>query len=117
MYADIHKKVVGLFAQVTDEGKLKYSQTMREHAATMWSFVATKESREQGYLKFNVDKSRLQNSRPFIMNIDYSLSRIFFNADTAEPSGPGGTGSASSPAANRLAAKKTKDDMMPDLTE
>ena len=117
VYADIHKKVVGLFAQVTDEGKLKYSQTMREHAATMWSFVATKESREQGYLKFNVDKSRLQNSRPFIMNIDYSLSRIFFNADTAEPSGPGGTGSASSPAANRLAAKKTKDDMMPDLTE
>ena len=108
VYADIHKKVVALFAQVSDEGKLKYSQTMREHAATMWSFVATKESREQGFLKYNVDKARLQDSRPFVMGIDYSLSRIYYNGDTTETEAP----TSASPK-----NKKTKDDMMPDLTD
>ena len=112
VYADIHKKVVGLFAQVSDEGKLKYSQTMREHAATMWSFVANKESREQGFLKYNVDKARLQDSRSFVMGIDYSLSRIYYNGDTSEPETSTGNGPSS---ANKN--KKTKDDMMPDLTD
>lgn len=109
VYADIHKKVVALFAQVSDEGKLKYSQTMREHAATMWSFVATKESREQGFLKYNVDKARLQDSRPFVMGIDYSLSRIFYNGDTAPESQEQEKSNSKS--------KKSKEDMMPDLTD
>jgi hypothetical protein len=113
IYADIHKKVVVLFAQVSDEGKLKYSQTMREHAATMWSFVATKESREQGFLKYMVDKARLQDSRPFVMGIDYSLSRIYYNgeAQEAETPGTGGTGQA------KGKGRPAKDDMMPDLTD
>ena len=110
VYADNHNKVVGLFAQVSDEGKLKYSQTMREHAATMWSFVATKESREQGFLKYNVDKARLQDSRPFVMGIDYSLSRIYYNGDAEH-----------APEAEKATTRKKKkgaeSDMMPDLTD
>ena len=120
VYADIHKKVVVLFAQVSDEGKLKYSQTMREHAATMWSFVATKESKEAGFLKYNVDKARLQDSRPFVMNIDYALSRISYNSDSTMPEA--NTASGNSKSTNRSSrsassARKAKDDMMPDLTE
>lgn len=114
VYADNHNKVVALFAQVTDEGKLKYSQTMREHAATMWSFVATKESREQGFLKYSVDKARLQDSRPFVMGIDYALSRIYYNGD-ADHAQPAEADKATSTPSKKK--KGAESDMMPDLTD
>ena len=76
----------------------------------MWSFVATKESREQGFLKYNVDKARLQDSRPFVMGIDYSLSRIYYNGDAEH-----------APEAEKATTRKKKkgaeSDMMPDLTD
>lgn len=109
VYADIHKKVVVLLCQVNEEGRLKYSQTIKEHASVMWSFVATKESKEQGYLKIIVDKARNQDGRPFTMKIDYALSRVY-DFESSETSPAEGT--------TAKAKKPRKDDsMMPDLTE
>lgn len=117
-YADVHKKVVILCAQVDDEDKIRYAKSIKEHAAIMWSFVATKETKEQGILRYNVQKSRNQDSRGFTMNIDYSLSRV---TDCASSE----SGAATAPtdkggAKNKGGAKASKpsnsgDDMMPDL--
>lgn len=90
-YADVHKKVVVLLAQVDEQDKIRYAKSIKEHAAIMWSFVATKETREQGILKFNVQKSRLQDSRGFTMKIDYQLSRVTDFAVTSD-GGVGGSG-------------------------
>lgn len=77
VYAGNHKKVVVLAAQVNEDGKLKYSQTIREHSNTAWVFVATKESREKGHLNIDVLKSRNQNGRPFTLKVDYAHSHIY----------------------------------------
>lgn len=90
IYADVHNKIVVLLAQVSDEGKLKYSQTMREHAPVMWSFVATKETRDQGILRFEVPKARNQDSAPFVMQVAYALSRITDIEEASADSNRGG---------------------------
>jgi hypothetical protein len=102
-YADIHRKVVVLCAQVSEDDKIRYAKSLKEHAAIMWSFVATKETKEQGILNYNVQKSRGQVDKPFSMSIDYALSRVKDLEDSSgEPS----------------AKKPSKDvSMMPDLTE
>lgn len=102
IYAEVNNKLVVILAQVTEEGRLKYSQAMKDHAAVMFSFRATKESREQGILKINVDKSREQDGRPFNLKIDYALSRVtdIPNDEIVKPE----------------RKKESSDDMMPDLT-
>ena len=76
IYAGNHNKVVALAAQVTEDGKVRYSQAIREHASLGWMFVATKESREQGYLNFETIKSRNQMAKTFTLKVDYSTSSI-----------------------------------------
>lgn len=112
VYADIHNKVVILLCQVNEEGRIKYSQTMKEHAAVMWSFVATKESKEQGYIKFVVDKSRNQDGRPFSMKIDYATSRVT-DFESNDAPGESTDGAVIKPKKPRV----REDSMMPDLTK
>lgn len=114
VYADIHNKVVVLLCQVNEEGRIKYSQTIKEHAAVMWSFVASKESKEQGYLKYIVDKSRNQDGRPFSMKIDYALSRIY---DFESNETPGASTEVVAPGAKAKKPRVKEDSMMPDLTK
>jgi len=76
IYAESHKKVVVLLAQVSEEGKLKYSQTIKEHANLAWIFVATKETKEKGYLNIELLKSRNQDPRPFTLKCDYAKMRV-----------------------------------------
>jgi archaellum biogenesis ATPase FlaH len=71
VYAERTNRVVVMLAQVNEDGKLKYSQTVKEHASVAWSFVATKESKEQGYLNVDILKSRNQVDKPFTLKIDY----------------------------------------------
>lgn len=113
VYADIHKKVVVLLCQVNEEGRLKYSQTIKEHAAVMWSFVATKESKEQGYLKYIVDKSRNQDGKPFSMKIDYATSRIYDFESNETPN----ESTSDTPTKTKKPPRVKEDSMMPDLTK
>ncbi len=122
VYADVHKKVVVLLAQVSEEGKIRYSQAVKEHAAVMWSFVATKESKEQGYLKYEVQKSRNQAGNSFSMKIDYSVSRItdFENEEAPEDEDSKEQRSAKDKGSKtknkNKKGSKSEDDTMPDLT-
>lgn len=77
IFAEMHDKVVCMLAQVSDEGKIRYSQTIKEHASLAWTFVATKETKEKGYLNIEMPKSRNQVSRPFVLGVDYAKMKVF----------------------------------------
>lgn len=120
VYAGNHNKVVVLAAQVSEEGKIRYSQAIREHASLGFMFVATKESREQGYLNFETIKSRNQQNINFTLKVDYSTSTIkdLEAGEAMEPIEQAqtkveGKGKGSKPAAKTT--KPAQDNYMPDL--
>lgn len=76
IYAESHNKVVVLLAQVNDEGKLRYSQAVKEHSSLSMVFVATKETKEKGYLNVELQKSRNQVDRPFTLRIEYAKMQV-----------------------------------------
>lgn len=76
IYAEMHNRVVVLLAQVSEEGRLRYSQAVKEHASLLWSFVASKESKDNGYLNINTHKSRNQVAMDFTLKIEYHQTRV-----------------------------------------
>lgn len=76
IHAENTNSVVVLLAQVSEEGKIRYSQAIREHASVMWTFVATEESREKGYLHIDTGKSRNQKRFPFTLKINYNTTSV-----------------------------------------
>jgi len=76
IYAESHNKVMALAAQVNEEGKLRYSKAVGEHSSTAFSFVATKESREKGYLNVEMFKARNQTMMNFTVGVNYSSMQI-----------------------------------------
>ena len=76
IFAEIHNRVVVLLAQVSEEGKIRYSQAIKEHASVAWTFTATEESREKGYLNIETLKSRNQVRFPFTLKISYNTTSV-----------------------------------------
>lgn len=76
LHAEHTNKVMVLLAQVSEEGKIRYSQAIREHASVMWTFVATEESREKGFLHIDTGKSRNQIKFPFTLKIKYATTSV-----------------------------------------
>ncbi len=76
VYAGNHNKVMGLLAQVNEDGRLRYSQAVKEHSSLAWTFNATKQSKELGYLNFEHLKARNQDGRPFTMKVDYATQAV-----------------------------------------
>lgn len=74
--AELNNRVNILLSQVDDTGKIRYSQTVKEHASNAWIFVADKDSKEQGILKIEQIKSRNQVAYPFTIKIEYKYSTI-----------------------------------------
>jgi len=60
-----------VLAQVSDEGKIRYSGAVREHSSNGWVFTADQESKEQGILKISQIKSRNQDHFPFTVKVNY----------------------------------------------
>lgn len=76
VYAGNHKKVVALAAQVGDDGRIRYSQAIKEHSSLAFVFMATKESREHGFLNISMLKGRNQKLFDFTLKIDYATSTV-----------------------------------------
>lgn len=76
IYAAANDVLVVLLAQVNEDGKLKYSQTMREHADYAWFFVATKETRENEILNVEQVKGRNAELFPFSLRARLDVMRI-----------------------------------------
>lgn len=74
--AEVNNRLNILVAQLNDEGKLKYSQTMREHANNMWSFTADRDDKESGLRRVQQPKARNQKDFPFTVKIEAQYSRV-----------------------------------------
>lgn len=74
--AELNNRVNILLAQVDQDGKIRYSQGIKEHASVAWSFAPSREEKELGLLKIEQIKSRNQVAYPFTVRIDYAHSRI-----------------------------------------
>jgi replicative DNA helicase len=68
IWAENHKKIVVLLCQVSEEGKIRYAQSIKEHSNNCWIFVATKQTRENEII--NVNQLKARNGRLF----DFTLS-------------------------------------------
>lgn len=65
LYAEATNKHISLIAQLSEEGLIRYSRGLREHASTTWQFVQTPEGREQGILLIKMGKARGQKMMDF----------------------------------------------------
>lgn len=74
--AELNNRVNILLAQVDQDGKIRYSQGIKEHASVAWSFAPNREEKELGLLKIEQIKSRNQVAYPFTIRMDYAHSRI-----------------------------------------
>jgi replicative DNA helicase len=74
--AELNNRVNILLSQVDDHGKIRYSQTVKEHSSNAWVFVANKDTKQQGILKVEQIKSRNQTAFPFTIKIEYEYSTI-----------------------------------------
>lgn len=125
VYAGNTNKVVCLAAQVNEEGRVRYSQAIKEHASLGFVFVATKESREGGYLNFSMLKGRNQQLLDFTLACDYSTSTIRDLEPKEQEAMEGGATDTKKGASSKkgrgdgdeVPKKKARDDYMPDLEE
>lgn len=67
---------VALAAQVSDDGKVRYSQTIKEHSSLAFTFVATKDSKAKGLLNVSMLKGRNQKMFDFVLRIIYEHSMV-----------------------------------------
>lgn len=74
--AELNNRVNILLAQVDQDGKIRYSQGIKEHASVAWSFAPNREEKELGLLKVEQIKSRNQVAFPFTVRMDYPHSRV-----------------------------------------
>ena len=82
VYAKANNTAVILLAQLSDEGKVKYSQKIKEDSDMCWVWTYTDETRETGILDIRQLKARNMNPFPFQLSHDYEIMRI---ADVDDP--------------------------------
>lgn len=83
IWAKNNEAIVVLLAQVNDEGALRYSQALKEHANNLWTWKVDKETREQRVMKIQQIKARNQKLFDFDLGYDDELFRVF-DADSAQ---------------------------------
>lgn len=76
IWAENHNCVVVFACQVSEEGRVRYSQTMVEHASLSWIFTSTKETKKLGFLAISMLKARNQQMFDFNLKIEYATSNV-----------------------------------------
>jgi hypothetical protein len=72
-FANIDKSVATILAQLDDEGRIRYSRAMQEHAALMWKWQRPDDS---GVMTIKQPKARNLKSFDFSLQMDFSNHRI-----------------------------------------
>lgn len=70
VWASANNALVILAAQLSDDGLVRYSRAMREHASNLWQWTLDSRARETGIIRVIQTKSRMQNDSPFLLRID-----------------------------------------------
>ena len=76
IWARNNDKVVVLLAQLNEEGMVKYSRTIREHANNCWTWVSNSDTEESEVLEVRQTKARNQKKFNFPLRHDFSIMRI-----------------------------------------
>lgn len=82
VYAETHGIIIVLLCQVSEEGKIRYAQAIKEHSNYCWTFVSTKETREAGVL--NVSQIKARNGELFDFNLKTRMDHMRIRSMTAE---------------------------------
>lgn len=82
IWASANNAVVVLAAQMSDDGLVRYSRAMNEHASLFWSWKATPQSRESHTIKVHQGKSRMQD--PFSFDLYCNPATMLIRDLTAE---------------------------------
>ncbi len=76
-YAAAHNNVVTILAQLGDDGDIRYSKAIREHAANMWTWVyKEQETRDSHIISIKQQKARMQMAFDFTLNEQFSFMDI-----------------------------------------
>lgn len=76
IWASANNAIVVLAAQLSEDGLVRYSRALSEHASNMWSWVRSTFSRETNTIKVYQPKSRMQNDDPFMLYFDSSTMTV-----------------------------------------
>lgn len=75
-FAEANRCIVVILAQLSEEGIIRYSKGMKEHASNMWTFVRDKASKEAGMIYVQQQKNRNQPDYNFYLAEDYSTMTV-----------------------------------------
>ena len=76
IFADTNKCIVILLAQVNDEGSVRYSKAITDHANLAWYWVRDKQSKESHILRINQRKARNQSDHSFNLLEEFQYMRV-----------------------------------------
>jgi replicative DNA helicase len=82
VYAETHNIIIVLLCQVSEEGKIRYAQAIKEHSNYCWTFVSTKETREAGIMCISQIKAR--NGELFDFNLKTNMAHMRVRSMTSE---------------------------------
>lgn len=75
-WATLHGKNVILLAQLSDEGVIRYSKAIKDHANNMWSWVFAEQNREMGEIMVMQQKARNQRMFDFPLAVDFATMKF-----------------------------------------
>ena len=70
LWATANKAIVVMAAQLGDDGTVRYSRALKEHASQMWQWMFDGRSRELGVITIHQTKARMNSDRPFMLRFD-----------------------------------------------
>jgi len=76
-WANANNAIVILLAQVNDAGRLKYSQTVKEHSSCCWLFTADEKSKEQQIIEIEQEKARNQRQFNFMLRTNLEFMQVY----------------------------------------
>lgn len=71
VFADATNSVVIVCAQLSEEGKVRYSRAISEHSTALFSWTMDEVARETGIIQVVMQKARNMNPAPFSLKLDY----------------------------------------------
>lgn len=75
-FASMNKCVVILLTQLSEEGIVRYSRAIGEHASNMWTWVYGPEAREKRIIEVRQPKARNQKAFNFLLKEEFDTMRI-----------------------------------------
>ncbi|QJT71040.1 DNA helicase [Vibrio phage vB_VcorM_GR11A] len=76
IWAKNNNAVVILLAQLSDEGAIRYSRAIIEHANNAWFWTMTDEDKEKGIAEIRQAKARNHSPHPFPLQVEFASMRF-----------------------------------------